>query len=92
MTINEVNIEVEAWVFQQEVMDYRFGLLCSVYLEPYRDEKKKPEPWSPQDFMPDRRNRKPEKTVQTWEQQKTLVEMLNALFGGVDARPQKGVV
>ena len=40
-------------------------------------------PFSPKDFLPDFEPREP----QTWEAQLSLIEVLNAAFGGKDERP-----
>jgi hypothetical protein len=52
----------------------------------YRDIKKHPRPFQPEDFMPDFDGEKPRKKQQTWQEQLAIVEALNASFGGVDMR------
>lgn len=37
---------------EQERLDYRAALICSIFAEANRDRKKKHEPFTPADFMP----------------------------------------
>lgn len=51
-----------------------------------RDADARPEPFSPEEFMPQFEAAEPK--VQSTEEQIQMVEMLNALFGGEDLRGQ----
>lgn len=71
------------YMAEQEKQDYRVALLCCAILEPHRDRKKHPKPFSPAEFMPQKQNpRRP----QTWQEQLRIVELWNAALGGRDER------
>lgn len=61
-------------------LDYRAALVCAVMANMWRDTKKKREPFSPADFMPEIETAR--KARQTPEQIFTTVQMLNAMYGG----------
>jgi hypothetical protein len=71
--------------FEQRA-DYRMAVLASLLANANRDEKKKPEPYTPKDFMPQAQREEP--PAQTMEQQLTIVQMLHEAFGG-DLRQTK---
>jgi len=62
--------------------------ICSLLAEINRDPTKKKDPFTIADFMPKFMdgNQPPPKKVQTWQEQKTIIEILNAAFGGEDTR------
>lgn len=60
--------------------DYRTATVCAVIANCNRDTKKRKKPFTPDDFMPK------EKKVQTWQEQLTIVEMLNEALQGKDRR------
>lgn len=87
LTLAEISLEVEAWIHNQEIMNYRFGMLCVVMAEPYRNEKEKPTPYLPQDFFSVGRLAVEEKVPrQSWQDQLRIVEQLNSVMGGEDLR------
>jgi len=49
--------------------------------EPYRDKKKKPNPYKIEDFMP-KYEQKREKKEQTIKEQVEMAKALNKMFGG----------
>lgn len=63
----------------EERKNYRVALLCSVVANSTRDSKRKPNPYKPEDFLPDKDMRG---HVQTGQQILSTVVMLNAAFGG----------
>lgn len=52
MTIAQYNALVAQYEAQQKRQDLRTALLCSIMAEPYRDKKKRLNPFTPADFMP----------------------------------------
>jgi len=59
--------------------DQQTALICCVLANINRDKKKKPKPFTVDDFMPKVVGRKKKQTPQ---QQFEIVKMLNAAFGG----------
>ena len=57
-------------------MNFRTALLCSIIAEPYRDKKKRPKPFTPDDFMP-----KPRKSMKG-EQMAKRMEKINTILRG----------
>lgn len=83
MTPAEVDLEVVAYLKEQERQDYRAALICSVLAEINRDPEKKSTPFSPWDFMPKpaEEEEKPIKR-QSWEEILAAIEDMNADFRG----------
>ena len=75
LTLREFDALAERYHQGQEWLNYRAGLICSVFANVFRDSKQKA--YTPQDFMP-----KTEPKRQTTEQMLNAVTMLNAAFGG----------
>lgn len=67
--------------FGEERADLRAAIIASVVANTARDPKRRRRAFKPEEFMP-RFGRQ----QQTWEQQLSIVEMLNAAFGGRDLR------
>lgn len=72
--------------FGEEREDLRAGIVASTIANANRDPKKRKKPFAPEDFIPDfagawRRARQPQ-----WMRLLSLVETLNAGFGGKDLR------
>ncbi len=67
--------EAEDW------LNYRAGLICSVIANVNRDPKKKPEPFTPSDFMPQTK-----KVTKEMSQDDLLEQMRlwNAAAGGIE--------
>lgn len=80
MTPAEIFIEIEAWEKKRERQDYRVGLLCASFLEPYRDREAHPEPFSPFEFMTS--NQEHSVKTQTPEEQLEIIKVINAAMGG----------
>lgn len=59
--------------------DYRAALVCSVLANVNRDEKKRRQPFTPEDFMPGKA--RPQKQ-QTTDDMLNMVKVLNAALGG----------
>ena len=53
LTLREFGLLIERYNAEVERQDFRVGLLCSVLANIYRDDKRRSEPFTPQDFMPD---------------------------------------
>jgi len=60
--------------------DFRAGIISSTLANIYRDKKKKPRPYKPKDFMPQKKKK------QTWKKQLQMVEVFNKAMGGEDKR------
>jgi len=77
--------EIQEWIEYSKVEpleyrdDLRAGMICAVVANAHRTKGKA---FKPEDFMPEI----VKKEEQTWQQQKAVVEMLNAAFGGKDLR------
>lgn len=72
----------------QDRADWRAAMQASVLAEINRDKKKKPEPYTAADFMPDFGTASgDDDDGQTPEQMLALVVALNAAYGGRDLRP-----
>lgn len=83
MTPGEIEIEIEAFERQQEMLDYRTGLICAVIAEPRRDKKEHPKPFTPYDFMPEKEKQKQEpKPAQTPEEMLAIMKELSAALKG----------
>lgn len=72
--------------FGEERADLRAGIVASVVANTARDPKAQRDPFTPQEFMPKFESK--EAPEQTPEQMLSIVEMLNAAFGGQDLRPK----
>lgn len=72
--------------FGEERADLRAGIVASTVANAARDPKTQRDPFTPQEFMPKFETREP--TEQTPEQMLSIVELLNAAFGGQDLRPK----
>ena len=70
--------------FGEERADLRAGIVASTVANAARDPKTQREPFTPYEFMPKYETTEP--TEQTPEQMLSIVEMLNAAFGGQDLR------
>lgn len=73
------------WQAEQERQDYRAGMITSAIYNTIRDAKKRPQPFDPQDFMPER-VAKPKAKPMTAEATLAFFEQLNRALGGVDLR------
>ena len=78
--------EIQEWIEYSKVepleyrADLRAGTICAVIANVNRSKKQKA--YKPTDFMPEQAKKKP----QTWKEQKSIVEILNAAYGGKDLR------
>lgn len=59
------------------MLDYRAALICTILAEINRDRKKRPKPFKPMDFMPQR-----ERKHLNDEQIKKRLESINMMLGG----------
>ncbi len=71
--------------FGEERADLRAGIVASTVANTARDPKTQRDPFTPQEFMP--KFETEDRPTQTPEEMLSLVEMLNAAFGGQDLRP-----
>jgi hypothetical protein len=69
--------------FGEDRADIRAALVASVVANVNRNPKKRPKAFAVKDFL---LKFDQEQREQGWEQQLSLVEMLNAAFGGTDQR------
>lgn len=88
----ELGLLFNAHITRLEIADGRFGVLCSLIANIHRDKKKQSKPFTPADFMPNRRKggkAKPGKR-QTTQQQIEHFKAITAFFGGkIDPRHGK---
>jgi len=68
---------VKEYVFEQERLDYRAALICSVIAEVNRNRKKRKKPYTPKDFMPKEKRRR-----MTGEQMAEQLKLINIALGG----------
>ena len=68
---------IDAYLENQESLDFRAGLICSVIAEVNRDRKKRSRRFKPSDFMPVYKNRK--KEIRQEQDPKNQARMLKAL-------------
>ena len=73
--------------FGEERGDLRAGIVASTIANANRDPKKRRKAFTPADFMP--KFEEKSKPGKDWKGQLSLVEMLNAAFGGADKRKGK---
>ena len=78
LTLAQFNALAERFANEQEALDYRAALICSVIAEVHRDRKKRSKPYTPSDFMP----KKKMKVELTGEQMREQVEAINITLGG----------
>jgi hypothetical protein len=64
--------------------DLQAAIVASTVANTARDPKKRRRPFAPADFVPD--FDRPERRHQTWQEQLSIVTMLNTAFGGRDLR------
>ena len=78
--------EIQEWIEYNKVEpleyrdDLRAGMICAVVANAHRAKGQRA--FKAEDFMPEIAKKK----EQSWQQQKAVVEMLNAAFGGKDLR------
>lgn len=66
------------FVSEQESLNYRGAMICSILAEGNRDRKKRSKPFTPDDFMPKKKG----KVKLTGKQMKDQIEMINVALGG----------
>jgi hypothetical protein len=67
--------------------DLQAATIAAVVANTARDSDKKPDPFTPIDFIPDYWGERVEVDQhQTWQEQKAIIEALNAAMGGKDDR------
>lgn len=64
---------------EQYRSDFRAGMVCSLIANVYRDAKRKPEPFTPEDFMPVTKRNQETKKVEPVKVAQTEGEMLKML-------------
>ena len=77
LTLKEFNALVERYEANLERADYRAALICSVLANTVRDRKRKRIPYTPDDFMTNKKSK-----IQTDKQMFAQVEAINAILGG----------
>uniref|UniRef100_A0A6M3JZN1 Minor tail T domain-containing protein n=1 Tax=viral metagenome TaxID=1070528 RepID=A0A6M3JZN1_9ZZZZ len=83
MTLAQFNALAERFSSSQEREDYHSALICCVLAEINRDRKKRPKPFTPQDFMPQ------VKELVTTESLKEKIKLLNMVMGGKEKKHGK---
>lgn len=78
MTPNEFGYEYEGWKLREERENRRVARICAVLANINRDPKKRPTPFSEDDFMPEEKQAK----KQTNEEMFNMVLALNKAYGG----------
>jgi len=77
MTLAEIEIEIEARKKQEEMLDFRAGLICATLANMFRDANQKNTPFKPQDFMIDRESGKQIKPAQqSWQEMKAELKAI----------------
>lgn len=71
---------------RDEKLYFGAALTCSVLANIHRDEKKRAQPYTPNDFMP--KFGKQTVAKQSWKDQLAFAEAVNKAFGGKDKRKQ----
>ncbi len=79
LTLKEFNALADRYGINQEWLNYRTALICSVLANTVRDPKRKRTPYTPQDFMP---GKKQLQSKQSAKQMLSTVKMWNAALGG----------
>ena len=72
---------------EQYRADFRAGMVCSLIANVYRDAKRKPEPFTPEDFMPVTKqqetkkvDKQPVKVAQTEGEMLKMLEIVHGCF------------
>lgn len=77
LTLAQFNSLAKLYASEQETLNYRVALVCSVIAEVNRDKKKRSKPYTPSDFMP-----KKKKMKLTGEQMMDQIKAVNIALGG----------
>lgn len=77
LTLAQFYSLAKEYASEQEMLNYRGAMICSIIAEVNRDRKKRSKPFTPDDFMP--KKRKPKLTS---EQIMNQVKGLNIALGG----------
>ena len=77
LTLKELNALIERCNSNDDRQNYRTALLCSVIANTVRNRKKKARPFTPEDFLPNKRH-----GAQTVEQMLAQAKANNAILGG----------
>jgi hypothetical protein len=70
----------EQYISEQETLDYRAALICSIIAEVNRDRKKRSKPYTAKDFMPERRAKKKQHISDT--QMLNRAQVITKMLGG----------
>jgi len=76
---------MDRWKVDQERLDFRSAIVASTIANAFRDSKKKKEPFTVDDFMPTRAQKKKTQSV---DDAKAAVKMLHETFSKINQ--QKG--
>jgi len=77
LTLAQFHSLAKEYASEQEMLNYRGAMICSIIAEVNRDRKKRSKPFTPNDFMP-----KKKKMKLTGEQMRDQIEALNIALGG----------
>lgn len=77
LTLAQLNSLAERFASEQEMLNYRGALICSVIAEVNRNKKKRSRPYTFKDFMPKKRRGK-----LTGEEMLERIVAMNAALGG----------
>ena len=73
--------EIEPW--GEDRADLRAGIIASTVANAHRDVKRKPDQFTPQEFMP-KFETKRRKKLQTWQEQLNIARLITLALGGTD--------
>lgn len=73
--------QIEPW--GEDQADLRAGIIASTIANAHRDVKRKPDQFTPQDFMP-KFEPKRRKKLQTWQEQLNIARLITLALGGTD--------
>ena len=77
MTLAQFSALAGEYRAEQEMLNYRGAMICSVIAEVNRDRKKRKKAYTPDDFMP-----KKKKARMTSGQMKAQIEAINIMLDG----------
>ena len=66
---------------EQYRSDFRAGMVCSLIANVYRDAKRKPKPFTPEDFMPVTKRNQETKKVKVAQTEGEMLKMLEIVHG-----------
>lgn len=92
MTMCELQLWLDGYIKRQEIEAYRQASMMALIANIYRDSKKRPKPYKPEDFLQQdkQEKKKPKKKQQTPEDMLRAMELMVKAMGGKDLRKKGG--